>query len=257
MWTALAFAASLAPGPQPIVHPRYVVVVDAGHGGDNPGCLAFDGRTPEKDVAMALARHVVTAIEAVLPHAEVHLTRDDDDAMPLAARVQWANALDADLFLSLHANASPDHTQSGFETYVLDARSSSHEAAWTARRENDDVALEPAAVVNEPLLMTLQLERTAQRESALRFAAALQRAQAERFPTRSDRGIRQAPFDVLMGTRMPAVLFEAGFLDHPEEGHWLLRPEAQREIAEGIAEAVVVHYREAHQLRPRSSPPRG
>lgn len=249
------FAAPLALGPQPVVHPRYVVVVDAGHGGDNPGCVAFDGHTAEKDVAMALARHVEAAIEAVLPHAEVHLTRKEDAPMPLASRVAWANALDADLFVSLHANASPDHTQSGFETYVLDARSSSSDAAWTALRENEDAPPLPAVVANEPHLMVLQLEQTAHREAALRFAAALQRAQAQRFPTRADRGVRQAPFDVLLGMRMPAVLFEAGFLDHAVEGPWLVEPEVQREISEGIAEAVVVHYRESHQLRPRAAGP--
>lgn len=257
MWSALLFAASLAMGPQPVMQHRFVVVVDAGHGGDNAGCVAFDGHTPEKEVTLALARRVATAITEELPHAEVRLTREEDASLTLEGRVAQANAAGATLFLSLHANASPHHHQAGFETFVLDAQASSADAAWTARRENGEgtakssIARTPAAIApHEADLMVRELELAAHRAAALRFAGALQRAQAARFPERQDRGVRQAPFDVLIGARMPAVLFEVGFLDHPEEGAQLLLPQTQAEIAEGVADAVAEHYRELRQTTP-------
>lgn len=257
MWSALLFASSLAVGPQPVIQHRFVVVVDAGHGGDNAGCVAFDGHTPEKEVTLKLARQVATAITEELPHAEVRLTREEDASLTLEGRVAQANAAGAALFLSLHANASPSHKQSGFETFVLDAQASSADAAWTARRENEGgTALARPATTgaatpqHEAALMVRELALTAHRAAALRFAGALQRAQAARFPLRQDRGVRQAPFDVLIGARMPAVLFEVGFLDHAEEGALLLLPETQTEIAEGIADAVAEHYRELRQTAP-------
>jgi len=235
-----------AGGPTPVLARPFVIVLDAGHGGDNHGCLAFDGHTSEKSVTMELARATQRALVQELPHAHVHLTREDDAALTLAGRIERANAIGADLFISLHANASPDHEQHGFETYVLDATASARDAAWTARRENEGALREAAGAPkadHEAATMVRELERAAQRERSVRFAAELQRQQAQRFPERADRGVRQAPFDVLMGARMPAVLFEAGFLDHPQEGARLLDPEVRSEIAAGIAQAVVGHYR--------------
>jgi N-acetylmuramoyl-L-alanine amidase len=144
-----------------------------------------------------------------------------------------------------------DRTQRGFETYVLDARASNLEAARTARRENDEGLVEPSAggSMTEVATMVRQLEMSAHRQAAIRFAAAIQREQAERFPNRFDRGVKQAPFDVLMGARMPAVLFEAGFLDHVDEGALLANEERRESIAEGIADAVVEQYREQRRSR--------
>lgn len=222
-----------------------MVALDAGHGGHNRGCLGFDGVTAEKDVALTLADEIKAAITSRLPHAEIIMTRQQDASMTLAERVAVANAASADLFLSVHANASVGHDQAGFETFVLDARASSQEAAWTARRENDAAELSPGSLERETEARTMvrQLELTAQRQAAMRFAAALQRHQALRFPERPDRGVRQAPFDVLLGARMPAVLFEAAFLDHPRDGQVLLEAASRQRIAEGVAEAVAEYYR--------------
>ena len=238
-------------GPQPVVERPFVVVIDAGHGGDNEGCLAWDLEAHEKEVTLALATELRAALRERLPHARILLTRERDASLTLAQRVAMANEAGADLFLSIHANASAERNQTGFETYVLDARASTLEAARTARRENDEGLIEPTAA--EPLpevaAMVRQLEMAAQRAAAARFAAHVQREQAERFPERLDRGVKQAPFDVLMGARMPAVLFEAGFLDHPGEGPLLRDAQARAPIVEGLVDAIVHQYREHARVR--------
>jgi N-acetylmuramoyl-L-alanine amidase len=235
-----------SPGPLPITEQTFIIAIDAGHGGSNEGCLSFDGHSREKQFTLELAFALREQIQQRLPAADVVLTRGADESMTLAQRVAAANEVKADLFISLHANASPDRTQTGFETYVLDARASNLEAARTARRENDEALVEPSGKgsMSEVSTMLRQLEMTAHRAAAVRFAATIQREQAERFPDRVDRGVKQAPFDVLMGARMPAVLFEAGFLDHAEEGSLLSAQDHRERIAEGLTDAIVEQYRE-------------
>jgi N-acetylmuramoyl-L-alanine amidase len=237
-------------GPRPTLGRPFVLVIDAGHGGDNSGCLAFDGLVEEKEITLLMALELRAELHRRLPHASVLLTREDDASLPLARRVEIANAAEADAFLSLHANASPTGEQRGFETYVLDVRASGLEAARTARRENDESLADPATTEAEPevAMMVRQLELTAQRAAAARLAQRIQVAQAIRFPDRLDRGVKQGPFDVLMGARMPAVLFEAAFLDHPTEAMLLREDDARARVVEGLAEAIVEQYREHTQL---------
>lgn len=229
--------------PKPTVQRDFVVVIDPGHGGTNAGCASHDGHTHEKEVTLEVATALRAELRERLPHAEVQLTRDQDLTLTLAERVATANRVGADLFISIHANASPDQTQSGFETYILDHKASTLEAARTAQRENDEGFVAPE-VRNDAAAMVRELALTAARERALDFSQSLQNAQARRFPGRVDRGVRTAPFDVLMGARMPAVLTEIGFLDNAEEGELLLDPEGQAKIVDGMAEAVVDYYRD-------------
>lgn len=244
-WLALVSARAAAPGPRPVVDPPYVVALDPGHGGDNHGCASAD-EAAEKDVSLALAIELRAALAERLPHADVVLTRSDDRTLALADRVAIANAVKADVFVSLHANASPKHDQRGFETYVLDATASGLDAAWTARRENEistSSAPAPADARAPAQRMAAELVAQAHRTSAAVLARAIQDAQAERFPDRIDRGVKQARFDVLFGTRMPAVLFEAGFLDQAAEGRLLQDEAARALVVDGLADALVQHYR--------------
>jgi N-acetylmuramoyl-L-alanine amidase len=240
----------MAAGPHPIVERSFIVVLDAGHGGDNDGCRAPGGIAVEKAITLALAVELRRELRKRMPQATVILTREADQALTLSERVVHANEEGADLFLSLHANASPANNQWGFETYVLDASSSTLDAARTARRENDDGLLEPTSRERRPEIATMvrQLEMAAHRTAAARFARSIQLEQAQRFPDRPDRGVKQAPFDVLMGVRMPAVLFEAGFLDHPSEAALLLDPDGRKRIVDGLVDAVVEHYRDQAKL---------
>lgn len=238
-------------GPQPITEQTFIVAIDAGHGGTNLGCVGDDGVSREKDFTLELAFAVRRRLLERVPDAGVVLTRTKDQSMTLAQRVAVANAANADLFISLHANASQERNQLGFETYVLDAEASNLDAARVARRENDQGLVEAGVTDSAPGVGTMlrQLEMTAHRAAAVRFAAGIQREQSDRFPQRLSRGVKQAPFDVLMGARMPAALFEAGFLDHEREGPWLRDPQQHKAIAEGIVEAIVEQYREQRQTR--------
>ncbi len=242
---ALLSAPTPAPGPKPVVELPFRVVLDAGHGGTNGGCHTEDGAIHEKDVTLALALDVQRELRQRLPHADIVLTRNEDQTLALADRVASANAGAADVFVSLHANASPNHDQTGFETFVLDAQASSTEAALIARRENAGEQSSPATggAVPQAQAMVEQLRATAHRGAAIALAQAIQREQGARFPARADRGVRQASFDVLLGVRMPAVLFEAGFLDHDGDQRVLVEEQQRQRVAEGIAAALVEHYR--------------
>jgi N-acetylmuramoyl-L-alanine amidase len=223
-------------------------VLDPGHGGENHGCRSPGGDVEEKEVTLELAVELRARLAERLPHARVVLTRDDDRSMTLADRVALANEVDADVFVSLHVNASESRTQHGFESYVLDARASTLQAAATAMRENDGTSAgRPAEVMATSMAtsMVRQLQLAGNRERAARLAQAIQRGQSTRFPARLDRGVKQAPFDVLMGATMPAVLFEAAFLDNVDEGTLLIDPDARARMVDGLAEALVTYYRES------------
>ena len=254
MWNRRGFLSGLAAasvsatawaGPRPVVRRDFVLCLDPGHGGDNDGCHSADGSVVEKDVTLQTALALQAAVLHKLPHVQVVLTREADRSCTLADRVAFANAAGADAFISLHTNASESKSQHGFETYVLDARASSLEAARTARRDNDEGLAEPgtAAEGAEVATMLRQLEMAEQRLAAGRFAKSIQAHQRSAFPDRADRGVRQAPFDVLMGARMPAVLFESGFLDHEGEGALLTSDTGMNKVVGGLADAVVDLYR--------------
>ncbi|NVB42391.1 N-acetylmuramoyl-L-alanine amidase [Pseudenhygromyxa sp. WMMC2535] len=231
--------------PRPVTEQRFRVVIDPGHGGENAGCHAHDGSVDEKALTLVMAQRLAERLVAIMPHAEVLLTRERDETLHLNQRVAFANDCGADLFLSLHCNASPHSDQTGFETFVLDADASSKEAALTAQRENDEGFSRPVGGEDDEVAQMLrELGMSGNRQQALRFAKAIQDEQVRRFPERPNRGVRQAAFDVLKGARMPAVLHEVGFLDHADEGE-LLRSEAgQARIVEGLAQATLRYFNE-------------
>ncbi len=222
-----------------------MVAIDPGHGGSNSGCTAFDGAIHEKELTLAMAEELRAAVQRRLPHARVVLTRAGDETVTLAERVERANKARADLFISLHANASGGGPQTGFETYILDVALAEREAARTARAQEDqgDAARAQAGV------MMRELELMAHRARSAGFARRVQQQQAQRFPERLDRGVKQGTFDVLLGARMPAVLFEAGFLDHPEEGARLLDSGQRALVIDGLTESIVGYYREHARQR--------
>lgn len=237
---ARAFAA-----PKPIVEQPFRLVIDPGHGGENLGCQAHAGDLHEKEVTLELAQALAGRIVELLPHAEVLLTREADETLHLSQRIGFANACEADLFLSLHCNASPNRDQTGFETFLLDVTASSSDAALTAQRENDEGFARPRGHGDDDVATMLrELGMTEQRKRAGHYAKAIQREQAKRFPGRPDRGVRQARFDVLMGARMPAVLHEVGFLDHAEESGLLLEGPGRESILEAIAQATLTYFNE-------------
>jgi N-acetylmuramoyl-L-alanine amidase len=233
-----AFAA-----PKPVIEQRFRLVIDPGHGGENLGCRAYQGDLHEKQLTLVLAQSLAGRVVELMPHAEVLLTRERDETLHLSQRTAFANACQADLFLSLHCNASPNADQTGFETFLLDVEASSTDAALTAQRENDEGFSRPRSAADDDVsIMLRELGMTEHRKRAGYFARAIQTEQARRFPDRFDRGIRQARFDVLMGARMPAVLHEVGFLDHAHESELLLDEQGREAIIEALAQATLSYF---------------
>ena len=233
-----AFAA-----PKPIVGTRFRLVIDPGHGGENLGCRAHRGGYHEKEITLALAQALAGRVVDLLPHAEVLLTREVDETLHLNQRVAFANHCEADLFLSIHCNASAQGDQRGFETFLLDVEASSREAALTAQRENDEGFAEVGRQRGSEVdTMLRELGMSNNRKLAARYAQAIQAQQRGHFPDRLDRGVRQANFDVLQGARMPAVLHEVGFLDHEAESALLLDAGQRQGIVEALAQATLTYH---------------
>jgi len=214
-------------GPRPIV-------VDPGHGGDDIGAQSSNGLT-EKELTLAVARRLARVLEG--RGYAVRLTRDSDQSRALLDRTALANRLEAPVFVSLHANASTFSSVSGAETYYMSLdRATDEAAAATADLEN-----RPATASDDRSPLDLILWDLAQAE-VLNESADLALAVQGRLNARlglRDRGVKQAPFVVLTGATMPAILVEIGFLSNPEEEQKLDRPDHQQALAEAIADGVL------------------
>ena len=209
------------------------VVLDPGHGGSNIGAAGVVEGLYEKRLTLILARGVERRLVAA--GVNVVLTRSDDRFLSLRERVRRSAVAGADLFVSLHANASPARSQRGFETYILTPEALDVEAR--AIRSSDGP---PRPGLDEETARILDdVEQGTALTGAVALAARMQRALAEVWGKALDRGIKQAPMDVLMGHTAPAVLVEVGFIDHPIEGTELLRHEMREKIADAIAKAIL------------------
>ena len=182
----------------------------------------------EKQVTLAVARLVRKRLER--DGIQVVTTRDADTYLTLGERVRRANSSGADLFISLHANAAPDHARRGVETYLLSREVRDLEAQRASRQYGTGEAIDPVDAMQARAKV-----RFVAAESARLARSVQQRLSQAR---EGDRGVRQAPYDVLEGLTVPAALVEVGFIDHPTEGMSLLRPEVLRRIADAIADGV-------------------
>jgi N-acetylmuramoyl-L-alanine amidase len=188
------------------------VMLDPGHGGSNTGAAGVIEGLYEKRLTLALARAIARRLEAA--GVRVLLTRDADRYLTLRERSRAANAAGVDLFVSVHANASPTRAQRGYETYVLTPEAL---AVDTAAIRGDDGPARPG-LDPETRRLVDTLERAAALPEAARLAARIQERLSRVRGLTWSRGLKQAPMDVLMGPTMPAVLVEVGFIDHPVEG---------------------------------------
>jgi N-acetylmuramoyl-L-alanine amidase len=215
--------------------PRLTVVVDPGHGGSDFGARGPAGAR-EKDLVLAISLRTREALAA--RGIRVVLTREEDAFVTLAERTEIANRARADLFLSIHANSAPDPEARGSETYFLSADASDEEALRTAQAENAVFSQEGAVADSADVVGSIlgDMIRADHHQRSSRVAAAIQRGLAK-LPAPS-RGVKQAPFAVLSGVNMPAVLVEVGFLSHPDEERRLRARDRQTELARALAEAV-------------------
>ena len=208
-------------------------MLDPGHGGSNPGASGAVPGMREKHLTLAIAKLVAAKLGE--KDISVVLTRDGDKTLTLRQRVEVADSLPADLFVSIHANASPTRTQRGYETYVLPARG----VDVDGRALRSDVTTPRPGVDGDIALVLDDVERGAAQWEAAELAARMQTALEDRRGKDGNRGVRQDTDHVLLGATMPAVLVEVGFIDHPIEGRQLAEATVQAQLASAIAEAIV------------------
>jgi N-acetylmuramoyl-L-alanine amidase len=207
------------------------VVIDAGHGGHDTGTVGQAGYT-EKDLVLDVARRLKQLIENELG-SEVVMTRNEDSFIPLETRTAVANQQEADLFISIHANSSRVRSVRGVETYFLNF-TSSREALETASREN--AASERSIHELQDLVKKIMLKDKV--DESRELAQHIERAMAARKGSGLDRGVKQAPFVVLIGADMPSVLAEICFISNPEDEKHVKNPENRQAIAESLFEGV-------------------
>lgn len=227
-----------APARAPTVQPSLrTIVLDPGHGGRKDGARGPTG-LEESVVVLQLARAVKRELAQRLPGTKVVLTRTADRTVTLEERSAIANGLDADLFVSLHLNASPSAAdRGGVSTYVLDT-SDDKQALQLAARENDADEKD----ITDLQKLFASLYRKDQVGHSLALAEAIQastlKAARRILPALPDRGVQKALFYVLVGASMPAVLCEASFISRPEEEAALATEAYRQALAEGIAEGI-------------------
>jgi len=220
------------------------VVIDAGHGGKDPGAIGYKG-VKEKDVALAIAIKTGNYIKEFVPGVEVIYTRSTDKFVELYQRAKIANKANADLFISIHANAAikgKEHVH-GTETFVLGTHRNDANLA-VAKRENASILMEKNYELSydgyDPKKpethIILNLMQSAHVNESLAFAGLVEN-QFETRAKRFSRGVKQAGFMVLYKTTMPSVLVETGFVSNKEEANYLASDKGQNEIASGIYRA--------------------
>lgn len=211
------------------------VVIDPGHGGHDTGTIGPKGLM-EKNLVLDIAMRLGELIESRLG-AEVAYTRTDDTFVPLEKRTAFANAQRADLFISIHANSSPIRTTAGVETYYLNF-TSSRESLEVAAREN--ASSQKSVYELKDLLQKIAL--TDKIDESREFATKVQAAQfalaAKNTPKLRNRGVKKAPFVVLIGASMPSILTEVGFLSNPREEALFNKPDHRQKVAEAIFRGV-------------------
>lgn len=226
------------------------IVVDAGHGGHDPGATG-PRHVREKDVTLAMARKLAKRLRAA--GFEVVLTRNDDRYLALEERTAIANTAHADLFVSVHANAHPRRSRNGVETYFLNVADDRYAARLAARENGLDLGGE-----REAIRILSDLDAKASAGASRHLARLVQREVVSGVRAHvgevRDLGVKGALFYVLLGARMPAVLVETAFISNRGEERRLASPRYQEEVAEDIARAVSRYARDGARLAAAGTP---
>lgn len=243
LFVSVFFSTVLYGGNDDLVKGIKTVVIDAGHGGKDPGC--HGKHSNEKTVTLAIALKLGAFIEENYPDIKVVYTRKTDVFVELNERAQIANRAGADLFICIHANAGPA-TAFGAETYVLGLHRTESQRT-VMERENAVIEFEDNPEqyedLNEEMIMIYQLQQAVNLDHSINFAVKIQH-EMEKLE-RHNRGVRQAGFLVLYKTTMPSVLIETGFLTNPEEENFLADEASQLKMATSLFtafEAYKVEY---------------
>ena len=216
------------------------IVIDAGHGGKDPGCIAHSG-LQEKTVNLDIAKKLGRLIQANMG-IKVIYTRDEDVFIPLWKRTQIANDSGGKVFISIHANSIPGSPSvRGFETYLL-RPGKTQDAIDVAQRENEVIALEEIyhkyeELSNDKLILYTMAQSAFMKESEF-LSTEIQR-ELDKVLTSPNRGVKQAGFHVLVGASMPNVLIETGFLSNSSESKLLGQSRYREKIAQALFSALV------------------
>ncbi len=212
------------------------IVIDPGHGGHDTGTIGPTGLR-EKDVVLDVGLRLRKLLERKAG-CEVVMTRSDDTFIPLEERTAIANAKAADLFVSIHANASSDRSARGIETYYLNF-TSNPEALQVAARENatSQESVHQLQDLIKKIALTEKIEES--EEFARQVQKEVHRSTSELSGNQPDRGVKKAPFVVLIGANMPSVLAEISFLTNPRDEKSLKRGDYREKIAEALYEGIL------------------
>ena len=221
------------------------VMLDPGHGGGDKG--ANYGKAKEADLVLSVAQQLQSLLKKD-PQFQVHMTRTQDEALTLPARVAKAESIGADLFISLHANAALDSRAMGAEFFFQNSVPPDQESLFLAHQENqlfqEQIEQEtsesgaPSKKADVDAILK-DLQRQNRLHSSYKFTHELTQAWSQNQGGRAT--IKQAPFYVISNTKMPSVLVEIGFLSNPEEARRLMRAEYQSELAQKIYKAVLAY----------------
>ena len=222
-----------------------VVVLDAGHGGKDPGAIGKYG-TMEKDVVLDITKRAGSLLEK--SGIKVIYTREEDVFVPLLERTKMANEANGKLFVSIHANANKNRKIQGFETFLL-RPGKSEDAIEVASRENSVISLEEftdqyADLTGEALIMATMAQTMFMKESE--DLAAIIQMELDKRLNSPNRGVKQAGFYVLIGASMPNALVEVGFISNPSEEKMLRQKAHKQKIAEAIYQAIK-HFKHSRE----------
>jgi N-acetylmuramoyl-L-alanine amidase len=236
--------APLKPGKPASPAPIRKIVIDAGHGGRDPGAIGVDG-VAEKDIVLAVALRLADKLKKQMGIDAV-LTRKDDTFVPLEERTAIANQEGADLFISLHANASPNPEARGLETYYLD--NTNDEAALRLAARENGIAREK---ISDLQFMLSDMVQNLKLEDSITLAHRLQGSvvtqMGRRYGEVRDLGVKRAQFFVLVGARMPSVLVELFFVTNKAEGRALTSEDYQEALADALYDGIK-KYQESAQV---------
>ena len=246
-WLAAALLAVVLPAAPAFADPAIrlrTVVIDAGHGGHDPGAVNKNSKLREKDINLDLALRLGELIQKGSPDVKVIYTRKTDKFVELAERGNIANRNHADLFISIHVNSAKSTAASGTETFVMGTDKSSSNME-VCKRENSVILLEDDYSTtyegfdpnNPESYIIFNLMQNAHFEQSIAFAALIQQQFIANGPVKKSRGVRQAPLMVLWRTTMPSVLVEVGFLSNASDRTTLNQTANRQKIAQDIYDA--------------------
>jgi N-acetylmuramoyl-L-alanine amidase len=221
------------------------IVIDPGHGGKDPGCFVGEG-IEEKNIVLSLAKVIAEKVREKL-HCEAVLTREKDQFLPLERRTAFANTQKADLFISLHINAHKQESVQGLETYFLNM-ATDERAVMVAARENatSEKNISDLQKILNDLMLNTKISESSKLAHEVHKGVLLN--VRKRFDKVRDLGVKQAPFYVLIGAEMPAVLVEVGFITNPAEKKRLLSKPYMDTMAEGIVAGIGRYVKEIEMV---------